>query len=99
MTIDETNLAKGQARKLNVLRKSIDNKLAEDPFSKWLKVQSKAAPIDTPQRCRGEIIRSSKNSRERHIHQAWKLELRYPARQGTFGKGIYGNENREILGS
>jgi hypothetical protein len=48
MTIDETNLTKGQVRKLNALRKSIGNKLAEGTFSKWLKAQSKAAPIDAP---------------------------------------------------
>ena len=48
MTIDETNLTKSQVRKLNALRKSIGNKLAEGTFPKWLKAQPKAAPIDAP---------------------------------------------------
>jgi hypothetical protein len=48
MAIDETNLNKGQIRKLNALRKSIGYKLGEDAFSKWMKAQTKATPVDIP---------------------------------------------------
>jgi hypothetical protein len=37
--IDESGLTKGELRKLNALRKSVGDKLAEDTFSKWLKKQ------------------------------------------------------------
>ena len=41
MTIDHTTLTKGQVRKLNALRKSLGNDIAEDAFGKWIKSQSK----------------------------------------------------------
>ena len=49
MAIDEANLTKGQLVKLNALRKSIGEDLAEDVFTKWLKRQdnpNKAEKID-----------------------------------------------------
>ena len=36
MAIDETGLTKGQVRKLNALRKSVGDDLAEEVFAKWL---------------------------------------------------------------
>ena len=36
MAIDETGLAKGLVRKLNALRKSVGDDLAEEVFEKWL---------------------------------------------------------------
>ena len=41
MPIDQSTLTKGQVRKLNALRKSIGNDIAEDAFGKWMKTQSK----------------------------------------------------------
>ena len=35
----KSNLTKGQVRKLNALRKSLGNKIADPAFSKWLKTQ------------------------------------------------------------
>ena len=40
MPIDESNLTKGQIRKLNALRKSVGDNIAEDAFSKWMKIQT-----------------------------------------------------------
>ena len=37
--INESNLTRGQIRKLNALRKSLGDTIAEDAFSKWLKSQ------------------------------------------------------------
>ncbi len=50
MPINESALTKGELRKLNALRKSIGDDLAEDAFSKWLKRQTKAskAPKSDP---------------------------------------------------
>ena len=41
MPIDHSNLTKGQIRKLNALRKSLGNDIAEDAFGKWMKSQTK----------------------------------------------------------
>ena len=41
MTIDQSTLTKGQVRKLNALRKSVGDDIAEDAFTKWMKIQSK----------------------------------------------------------
>ena len=41
MTIDQSTLTKGQVRKLNALRKSVGNDIAENAFGKWMKIQSK----------------------------------------------------------
>ena len=42
MSIDLSTLTKGQIRKLNALRKSVGNDIAEDAFGKWMKFQSNA---------------------------------------------------------
>ena len=41
MTIDHSNLTKGQIRKLNALRKSVGDDIAENAFGKWMTAQSK----------------------------------------------------------
>ena len=41
MSIDQSTLTKGQIRKLNSLRKSVGDDIAEDAFGKWMKTQSK----------------------------------------------------------
>ena len=41
MTIDHSTLTKGQVRKLNALRKSIGNDIADVAFAKWMKTQTK----------------------------------------------------------
>ena len=41
MSIDHSTLTKGQVRKLNALRKSIGDDIAEDAFGKWMKSRTK----------------------------------------------------------
>ena len=41
MPIDQSTLNKGQIRKLNALRKSIGDDIADVAFGKWMKTQSK----------------------------------------------------------
>jgi len=41
VSINESNLTKGQIRKLNALRKSIGDALGEGAFNKWLKAQKR----------------------------------------------------------
>ena len=49
MSIDQSSLTKGQIRKLNVLRKSVGDDIAEEAFGKWMVNQSKT-PKDACQR-------------------------------------------------
>ena len=41
MAIDQSTLKKGQIRKLNALRKSVGDDIAENAFGKWMKSQTK----------------------------------------------------------
>ena len=42
MTIEQSTLTKGQIRKLNALRKSVGDDIADVAFGKWMKSQPKA---------------------------------------------------------
>jgi len=46
MSIDQSTLTKGQIRKLNALRKSVGDDIAEEAFGKWLATQSKVTKED-----------------------------------------------------
>ena len=48
MAIDETWLTKGSVRKLNALRKSVGDELAEEVFAKWLERQAASQAKDKP---------------------------------------------------
>jgi hypothetical protein len=41
MTIDHSTLTKGQVRKLNALRKSVGDDIADAAFGKWMTAQTK----------------------------------------------------------
>lgn len=47
LAVDEKHLTKGDLRKLNALRKSIGDKLAEEAFAKWYAQEGKGqGPLD-----------------------------------------------------
>jgi hypothetical protein len=46
MAIKESNLSKGHLRKLNALRKSVGDKLADEVFAKWMAEQPKSKPAE-----------------------------------------------------
>ena len=48
MAIDETGLTKGQVRKLNALRKSVDGELTEEVFAKWLEREAASQAKGNP---------------------------------------------------
>ena len=48
MAIDETGLTKGLVRKLNALRKSVGDDLAEEVFAKWLEREANSQAKDKP---------------------------------------------------
>jgi hypothetical protein len=50
MSIDYSTLTKGQVRKLNALRKSVGNDIADGAFGKWMKTQ-----IKTPKEVRDPV--------------------------------------------
>ena len=56
MAINEKNLTKGQIRKLNALRKSIGDKLANEVFAKWLKEQAKKHSSGVPDHVADQIL-------------------------------------------
>ena len=45
MSLDLSTLTKGQTRKLNALRKSLGNEIADDAFAKWMESQTKELTI------------------------------------------------------
>ena len=53
MAIDETGLTKGLRRKLNALRKSVGDDLAEEVFAKWSERQATSQAKDKPPRGAG----------------------------------------------
>ena len=44
--MNKKSLTKGQLRKLNALRKSLGNQIADKAFKEWLKQQAKQAPAE-----------------------------------------------------
>ena len=50
MTFNQSTLTKGQIRKLNALRKSVGDDIAEEAFSKWMISQSQ-----TPKEVRDHV--------------------------------------------
>ncbi len=56
----QTNLTKGQIRKLNALRKSVGPDIAERAFAQWLKrVNAEKAPVDKTSAQIAEAIQSA----------------------------------------
>ena len=44
--MNKKSLSKGQLRKLNALRKSLGNQIADNAFMEWMKQQAKQAPAE-----------------------------------------------------
>ena len=44
--MNKQSITKGQVRKLNALRKSLGNQIADKAFKEWLKQQEKRAPAE-----------------------------------------------------
>ena len=44
--MSKKSITKGQVRKLNALRKSLGNQIADKAFKEWLKQQAKQAPAE-----------------------------------------------------
>ena len=47
MSLDLSTLTKGQTRKLNALRNSLGNEIADNAFAKWMRTQTKEKMVQT----------------------------------------------------
>ena len=56
MAIDETGLTKGLVRKLNALRKSVGDDLAEEVFARWLEREAASQATSKPEPVAMKIV-------------------------------------------
>ena len=68
MAIKEADLTTGQIRKLNALRASIGDKLAEDAFEKWLKQQESSVTVDRPDPVAEQIAEALKPLEKKNLN-------------------------------
>ena len=61
MADDETGLTKGLVRKLNALRKSVGDDLAEEVFAKWLEREGASQTKDKPDPVAMKIVEALAN--------------------------------------
>ena len=87
MAIDETGLTKGQVRKLNALRKSVGDNLAEEVFAKWLVREAASQATSKPDPVAMKIIKalaSFENDPKFNLGKLW-LHTTPRQRQGCDG--------------
>ena len=58
--MNKKSLTKGQLRKLNALRKSLGNQIADKAFTEWLKQQAKQAPAERTDPVVGKLMAALK---------------------------------------
>ena len=92
MSLDLSTLTKGQTRKLNALRKSLGNEIADDAFAKWMKTQTKEETIqvDTV----AEKIKAALSSLEQD--KAFRLGSKGYNIKRSKGKGASGFTVRKV---
>ena len=95
MAIDETGLTKGLVRKLNALRKSVGDDLAEDVFRKWLKreaaSQAKVKPDPVTEKIVGALARLAHDPKFNLGNHGYTL--RRAKGKGASGFIAYKNDN------
>ena len=86
MPIDQSTLNKGQIRKLNALRKSVGDDIAEDAFGKWMKTQTK-----TPKEVRDPVADALVTALS-HLQndKSFKLGTKGYVVKRSKGKGVSG---------
>ena len=93
MTIDQSTLNKGQIRKLNALRKSVGNDIAENAFGKWMKTQSKK-PKDVRDPVADALVTALSNLTS---DNSFKLGRKGYVVRRTKGKGASGFVARKVI--
>ena len=86
MPIDHSTLTKGQIRKLNALRKSVGNDIADVAFGKWMKSQTK-----TPKEVRDPVADALVTALANLNHdKSFKLGNKGYVVRRAKGKGVSG---------
>ena len=86
MIIEQSTLNKGQIRKLNALRKSVGNDIADVAFGKWMKSQTK-----TPKETRDPVADALVSALAHLNHnKSFKLGNKGYVVRRAKGKGVSG---------
>ena len=93
MTIDHSVLTKGQLRKLNALRKSIGDDIADVAFGKWMKTQSKT-PKDVGDPVADALVAALPNLKS---DKSFKLGTKGYVVRRAKGKGASGFAAQKIV--
>ena len=93
MTIDQSTLNKGQIRKLNALRKSVGDDIAEDAFGRWMKTQSKA-PKEVRDPVTDALVAALGNLRN---DRSFKLRNKGYVVRRAKGKGVSGFVAQKVV--
>ena len=93
MAIDQSALTKGQIRKLNALRKSLGNDIAEDAFGKWMITQNKT-PKEARDPVADALVAALSNLTS---DKSFKLGRKGYVVRRTKGKGASGFVARKVI--
>ena len=93
MTIDHSVLTKGELRKLNALRKSIGDDIADVAFGKWMKTQSKT-PKDVGDPVADALVAALSNLKS---DKSFKLGTKGYVVRRAKGKGASGFAAQKIV--
>ena len=98
MAIDETGLTKGLVRKLNALRKSVGDDLAEEVFARWLEREAASQARSKPDPVAMKIVeglsRALRMTRS-SISEIMCYTLRRAKGKGASGFIAYKNEKAD----
>ncbi len=90
----KSNLTKGQVRKLNALRKSLGNKIADSAFSKWLKTQTSSKSEGKTDPFAEKLERSLKSLASKKINLGnWGYTIKRAKGKGA--KGFVATRNKK----
>ena len=93
MTIDHSVLTKGQLRKLNALRKSIGDDIADVALGKWMKTESKT-PKDVGDPVADALVAALSNLK---ADKSFKLGTKGYVVRRAKGKGASGFAAQKIV--
>ena len=89
-----SKLTKGQVRKLNALRKSLEKKIADLPFPKWLKTQESNKSGGNPDPVATQLERSLKSLASKKINLGnWGYTIKRAKGKGA--KGFVATRNKK----
>ena len=93
MPINQSTLTKGQVRKLNALRKSLGDDIADAAFGKWMKTQPKA-PKEFRDPVADALVAALGNLQN---DKSFKLGNKGYVVRRTKGKGMSGFAARRVV--